>query len=235
MRPWLLRLAAIALLVGIPSAVRPEPAMACICGDLPSLREELEVADAVFVGTLVEIIQESLGDGVVLLDVDVVFEVNRVWKGDIGSTIVLGHQGGSTCSAYLELGEDHIVYAYAFNEEDDFNVGGVCGNTGPLAGELQDVLEVLGPGQVPEPGTEGIGGRQPAVPTEAPRSASEVETTRGEGATKTPPQFSAADSGSSGNSPPPWATGLLASLLAALTGTLVTLGVVALRRRARQT
>ncbi len=190
MRSRLLRLVAIALLLGLPPALRAEPALACVCGEALSPAEELQEAAAVFAGTLVDVTDHEDGDGWLFLLFE--FDVIQVWKGNPGPTMAVKAYLTS-CLPHRELGEDHLVYAYAVPGEEYLSLGGACGNTGLLAYYTQDDLAALGPGQAPAP-----------------------------------------DSLSDADSPPSWATGLLAGLVAALGGVLVTLTVIALRGRARQ-
>lgn len=207
MRSWLLRLAAVALLVGLPAALRSPLVLACVCGEVPSHVEELQEATAVFVGTLVDVTEHDDDDGVLYL---FEFEVIRVWKGAPGSTIVLKDYW-SSCSTYVEIGGDNLVYAYADSEEDYLYLGGSCGNTGPLAYKTQDALDELGPSWPPGSGV--------VVPRVADPPPDPGETGSGMAA-----ESRATDSWT-------FAPAATAAATAIILGALV----IAVRRRARQT
>lgn len=109
MRSWILRFAAIALLVGLPSAVSTPRAEACSCSP-PSPLSGLAAADAVFIGKAVA---NRPGDAVEM-------EVSRIWKGAAETATVI-HSYGATCGVALQLGREYLIYA--FREEEGLTTG----------------------------------------------------------------------------------------------------------------
>ena len=146
MRSWLLRLAAITLVVGLPPAVRTESALACSCGEPPGLWESVEDATAVFAGRVVAL--ESRGN---TFAVDVTFAVSRVWKGPAAPELVAYTRslGAGDCGYPLELEEEYLVYAY-----DEALEIWLCTRTTRLMYAEYD-LEALGEGRVPVAGATG--------------------------------------------------------------------------------
>lgn len=150
MRPWLLRLLAVALLLGLLPAVHSERAAACDC-DLPTVSDAFEYSAAVFSGRLVSVEGE--------FSFTLTFEVFRVWKGSVGETQVAktSSLGGGDCGGYpfRELGQDYLVYAGPGGEELDELWIWLCNGTGKLEYSQMD-LEILGEGWGP--------GEEPAAP-----------------------------------------------------------------------
>lgn len=166
----LLRLAAIALLLGLPSAVRPESAHACACMSPGSPREEVEKHDAVLLGRVVSVQQVGTGH---LQDLVFEMEVHRWWKGDLYETVFLiGGRVTGDCRWYEPsneyrsrqeyVGKTYIVYAGTIGSRGfdsdlphDTLIPDGCGLTEEVT-DLQDP-HGLGPGQAPEPGTVALG------------------------------------------------------------------------------
>lgn len=148
MRPWLVRLAAIALLVGLPPALRTESALACSCGPPPGVWESVEEATAVFAGRVEALEGWESGDD---YGVHVTFAVSRVWKGPASAELVANTRslGAGDCGAPLELGEEYLVYAY----DETLDIW-LCTRTLPLAYAEED-LATLGEGHVPVAGATG--------------------------------------------------------------------------------
>lgn len=144
MRSRILRLAAIALLVGLPPAVRPEQAVACSCaGPPPTIEEFLEEARSVFVGTVAR--EREFGDEY-RTTVVTEFRVSTVWKGPALETIYLTHRPGPCQGGYTE-GVEYLVYV-----PSGWRAPGYCDRDMSL-GRAQRDLAILGDGQPPEPGT----------------------------------------------------------------------------------
>ena len=135
MRPWLLRLAAIALLLGIPPFGRTERALACDC-EPPTLLEALEYADAVFAG---QVTAATFAWGE--------FEVSRVWKGDVEATTRVYVE--EVCGLSFREGEELIVFAYVTEGDESQLSTENCSGTGKLT---QDEIALLGNGQPPGTG-----------------------------------------------------------------------------------
>ena len=148
MRSWLLRLAAVALLLGLPPALRTERVLACSCGGPPSIQESLEEATAVFAGRVVDMEAWRTEDD---YGIHVTFAVSRVWKGPAGAELVAytSSLGAGDCGFPLELGEEYLVYAY----DEAFEIW-LCTRTAPIW-YAEDDLEELGERHAPVAGATG--------------------------------------------------------------------------------
>lgn len=138
-----------ASLVVAASIVVLSPSVGLPCSCLPSsAREAFAHATQVFSGHVMafedpyakDVIQDSLSP------VTITFAVERVWKGDVGSTVrVQTARGGESCGFAFRTGEQYLVYAY--------NSGvSLCSRTTELARASED-LGALGTGHAPQPET----------------------------------------------------------------------------------
>ena len=165
MRSRLLRLAAIALLVGLPPALRTESALACSCSGVPGLWESVEEATAVFAGRVVDLESWQTEDD---YGVHVTFAVSRVWKGPASAELVANTRslGAGDCGAPLRLGEEYLVYAY----DETLDIW-LCTRTLPLAYAEED-LATLGEGHAPVAGATGDVEAVVRPPPRAPNAGS---------------------------------------------------------------
>lgn len=145
---WLVRLAAIALLLAPLLALPAERAYACSCGDPGSPTENMASADVVFSGRAVSPTADPLLGFVE-------FEVYRVWKGEPYSTIVVLSSFSALCYFTFVGGEEYLVDAYsgerARGEGGTVPESSICSRTTSLR-YAQDDIEALGPGRGPDPG-----------------------------------------------------------------------------------
>ena len=103
-----------ALLLGLLVSATPAPSIACSCGYL-NPKHALARADAVFAGTIEEVIQiersQRMEERIIVR-----FKVGRVWKGDVGAQFTMHtfHES-SMCIGLMgaEEGEELLVFAYA--------------------------------------------------------------------------------------------------------------------------
>ncbi len=210
MGPWLFRLLAVALLIGIPSAVKPDSALACTCGALGSPAENLQVAPVVFAGRVVSVSAVDDDDSGWARFV-AEFEVLYVWKGRLHSTRFVDSTSGiaAPCGRRFEVGVEYIVYTGADDDEPGTILSSsVCSPTA-LLGDLEHHIEVLGEGHRPLAGMAGP--EDSVVPLLPP------------------------DAGTGLSHPPGRDQWGFAGLLGAITVVLVAAGLTAIRRRARQT
>ena len=158
MQSRLLRLAAIAMLLGLSTATRPEQAMACSCIPPDPPLVAMDQSAAVFSGELVSID----GDFAAILT----FEVFRVWKGPVAETLVLMTRslGAGDCGYPFKAGRAYLVYADAGG---DFFVVWLCSRTRSLE-HAQEDLEVLGEGQTPGQLTAASEMEEPEQPAGSP-------------------------------------------------------------------
>ena len=158
MRPWLLRLAAVALLAGLLGAMTLQRASACSCAYLTEA-ESFEEADVVFAGRAGSWSWLEYPDEVV-----VAFEVSRVWKGqDYAVRYVATASHGAMCGVSFEDGEEYIVYAYT--DERGVVWANRCSWTRPLKSDTEALLDGLAEGRPPEPGTVAPGPREVPPPS----------------------------------------------------------------------
>lgn len=223
MRSRIVRLAAIALLLGLPLAVRPESAHACACVSPGSPREEVETHDAVLLGRVVSVRQVGTGQ---LRDLVFEMEVHRWWKGELYETVFLiGGRVIGDCRWYEPsneyrsrqeyVGKTYIVYADTIGSsgfDSDLPHDTLIPDGCSLTEEVTDLQDPhgLGPSQAPEPGTV------------APRPGEASPPSAGETGTGTVTRLCEAD-------------GAAAVLLAGVAVILAGLGFTATRRRARRT
>lgn len=78
--------------------------------------------------------------------VAVTVDVSEVWKGNVGSSIVIGtSRDRAGCGYDFVEGQEYLIYAFEYEGQ---LVTGICERTRPLAGAQAD-LAVLGEAQVP--------------------------------------------------------------------------------------
>jgi len=128
-------------------AAQPTCAYACSCRPPGTPAEERDQADAVFLGTVVDVkapneVLMGGGDAVA-----VTFKTATVWKGKITQRLVLTTPGSSaSCGVGFEAGKDYIVYARI---SDGALSTTLCSRTSPVENAADDIA-ILGQGQTPE-------------------------------------------------------------------------------------
>jgi hypothetical protein len=142
----------LALVMLLTTIMRPGPAFACSCMIPGPPEEALEQASVVFAGRLVDTQRPQAGGEVNTADLSAYrFEVSRVWKGDVTSTVTIGSaMSSASCGYEFVIGEEYIVYGF---EQDGIVQTGLCTRTAPLANADED-LAALGEGQLPAPGDD---------------------------------------------------------------------------------
>ncbi|MBB3111199.1 hypothetical protein FHS18_003267 [Paenibacillus phyllosphaerae] len=139
------------LLLGVWDLVRPSPAFACSCAELPNVEEQLKYKTAIFTGKVKSITLPTEGPLYSSADpVKVVFDVDTVWKGDLGEeTVVYTAQSSASCGyeGFVE-NQSYIVFAY---DSDSQLETGLCEGTGPVSAVGDPDLEALGKGYPPNP------------------------------------------------------------------------------------
>ena len=123
----------------------PAKSYACSCVPPGTPATELARATAVFTGTVVEV--KKPARLISSLDqIEVTFQVGKVWKGPLDKTLVASTAvSGASCGFRFQEGHDYIVYAWG--EESDLRVG-LCSRTGALSYAAED-LKQLGEGRAP--------------------------------------------------------------------------------------
>mgnify|MGYP003392938593 CR=1 FL=1 len=131
----LILLAVFSLSVFVP--VQTVHACSCILPRAPA--EEFEDSTAVFSGKVISIENEDFG-------YKANFEVDRIWKGLSGSTVVISTaRDSAACGFGFEEGKEYIVYAHGEGEALSTNL---CSRTHLLTENDSDV-EALGESTAP--------------------------------------------------------------------------------------
>jgi hypothetical protein len=75
------------------------------------------------------------------------FQVNRVWKGQVPETFEMGHLGADSCDGFssLDVGSEWIVYGHGYWPDSDYFP--LACNT-DLVERAKDIQK-LGPGRTP--------------------------------------------------------------------------------------
>jgi|GEM_PF-1201903 len=148
MKKWMSMFMAVAFVATL--LLMPKPAEACSCMMPPGPAEEMERQEVVFSGEVTEIAEpeviESSGD-----PVTITFDIDTVWKGEIGAQAeVQTAYSSATCGYYFELGQSYLVYG-STNEDGQTWVN-LCSRTATLDRATED-LSILGEGV--RPGDDG--------------------------------------------------------------------------------
>ena len=138
----------------------PERSLACSCMGPTSALPALESAEAAFSGRVM-----PFADGGQ-------FEVYRVWKGDVTTTVSIFLIGANPICLYpFSEGEEYLVFVddrrdeSLVSVEDGVMASSICSGTMPLR-YAQEFLEELGPGWAPQPDAVNvsIGASRPVPP-----------------------------------------------------------------------
>ncbi len=121
-------------------ASAPYIADACSCLPPPPPKEHMAKMEAVFSGTCVDIVVKDFQK-------ICTFEVDRVWKGEVGKTVVVTTaKDGATCGYGFEVKGTYLLYCYGKKGELGTNI---CTRTTALANAKDDIKE-LGDGAKPK-------------------------------------------------------------------------------------
>ena len=117
-----------------------ETASACSCAPARSAADELERSTAVFSGKVVEI-RSRKQSGNIFRGVEVVFRVEKAWKGVKGRTVsVFTASHGAACGYGFTQGRTYLVYAYG--AADGWLSTNICSRTRRLKDAREDVNEL---------------------------------------------------------------------------------------------
>lgn len=121
-----------------------DTSFACTCAPPMSAARELERATAVFSGKIVEIRKHKQAEHI-FAKVEVVFQVEKVWKGVEGRTVsVFTSSQSSACGYGFKEGRTYLVYAHG-NAEGKLSTS-ICSRTRRLKDASED-LKVMGAGR----------------------------------------------------------------------------------------
>lgn len=122
------------LLVGVKSS------LACTCAPPQSASQELKRATAVFSGKVVEIKRHKQSSDF-FAGVEVVFEVDKVWKGVNDQRVsVFTSSQSAACGYGFKEGRAYLVYAYG--GADERLKTGICSRTRRLKDARKDSEEL---------------------------------------------------------------------------------------------
>jgi uncharacterized OB-fold protein len=131
----------------------PGTAYACSCAAPPSVEDELSRKTAIFSGTVTKVIKPDNGIIDSSIDrVEVTFDVENVWKGELTKQAKVYTAIGSESCGYVQFKEGgrYLVSAYGTPERLET---GMCELTKPID-EAGDALEQLGAGYEPAEGSK---------------------------------------------------------------------------------
>ncbi|MFC7149540.1 hypothetical protein [Cohnella cellulosilytica] len=131
----------------------PGKAYACSCAPTPSVEEELSRKTAVFSGTVTKVVKPENKEINSSADpVEVTFDVEKVWKGDLDKQTKVYTAVGEESCGYVNFvqGAKYIVSAYGSSERLET---GVCELTKPIE-QAEEAVEKLGAGSEPNEGSK---------------------------------------------------------------------------------
>lgn len=125
--------------------ISPAPtAMACDCDYPDSATEAMEVAAAVFKGTVLKIHKNlSMSDGE-RYD-EVIFSVSESWKGMDDTQAIIYTESSSSCTFEFQVGNEYLLYPYS---RDGVMYIMDCGRSSDISLAEEDLKE-LGKGKAP--------------------------------------------------------------------------------------
>ncbi len=122
----------------------PASAYACSCEEPGTPTEERDESTSVFVGAVVRVDTLTLQQGYKV--VDVLFAVQRIWKGpDSTAVIVRTTVSSALCGYFFEVGEPYLVYTFADSETGALWTN-ICTRTNALRDATEDLM-ALGEGR----------------------------------------------------------------------------------------
>ncbi|OZM57920.1 hypothetical protein CIB95_06075 [Lottiidibacillus patelloidae] len=129
------------------SIFSPTRASACSCVEPAPVETEYKRAEAVFVGTVSNVIEKNPFNGTP--HKSVLLEVETVWKGEKTTQVIITTGlGGGDCGISFKEGDKYLVYAFESYDNPKLLRTGICSRTTLWKESLEDFSE-LGPGEVP--------------------------------------------------------------------------------------
>jgi hypothetical protein len=145
------------LLFLLLSLVAATPCIACQCGQIPDAKQEISMVSIVVAGRVEGIREEAIS---YLFSKKIVrISVERVWKGNAPSELILA-VGFSDCDyVQFQAGERYLIFVEASRSLPGAWSASKCGPTKPLAQAGAEV-RLLGPGRstLPAPTTSNGAG-----------------------------------------------------------------------------
>jgi hypothetical protein len=126
----------------------------CQCGVRLPPAEFLDKSVAVFAGTVNDIrsvrFESVSADRASVALKEVRFTANRIWRGSVGSNVVL-LMGSSDCDYPFEQGRAYLVYADGVDSATGYLTASICSPTKRLALATEDVRLLHSSRQLPKP------------------------------------------------------------------------------------
>jgi hypothetical protein len=115
--------------------------LACTCAPPKPVAQALEDASAVFSGKVLKIKRVKRGEQAELADVEVVFAINRSWKGAKQRTLsVFTSSQSAACGYGFKKGRTYLVYAHG-NSEQKLSTS-ICSRTKRFSEAGEDLKEL---------------------------------------------------------------------------------------------
>ena len=122
----------------------PVSVYACSCEEPGTPTEERDESTSVFAGIVVRVDTLTLQQGYMV--VDILFAVQRIWKGpDSTAVIVRTAACSGLCGYFFEVGETYLVYTFADSETGALWTN-ICTRTNALRDATEDLM-ALGEGR----------------------------------------------------------------------------------------
>jgi|GEM_PF-771734 len=139
------------LLLTLAAIAAPGTAYACSCAAPPSIEDELSRKTAIFSGTVTKVVMPDKGEIYSSIDpVEVTFDVESVWKGELTKTTKVYTAIGSESCGYVHFKQGGKYIVSAYGTPDRLGTG-MCELTKPFD-QAGDALEQLGAGYEPVEG-----------------------------------------------------------------------------------
>lgn len=131
------------------------PTLACSCREVKSVREGMNLAHAVFTGTLIDVLENTVEDtdSFYYLTYEYTFLVENMYKGEIRQDILVVKTGGGggDCGYHFTVGKKYVVYANLITSDENtpaenqqILITGICHRTRPYdKDEIEEIEKFL--------------------------------------------------------------------------------------------
>lgn len=116
---------------------------ACQCAEsgIPACAEYWR-SKAVFEGLVTEISPPSNEYGVSPQGAAVSLSVERIYRGTISSKVIDGQGSGADCRIVYEKGKRYLIYAFAYNPQDNRIVTSACSRSSQISDAAEDLAYI---------------------------------------------------------------------------------------------
>jgi hypothetical protein len=124
------------------SCIVSQPALACTCrGAVEPPCTAYQKADAIFVGSVIDIAEAPIRSGDAFRELFVQFSIEQHFKGVPGNELTVATITGTDCDFAFEVGERYFVYAYQDSVHKRLTTG-VCTRTKQVTSAQEDLAYV---------------------------------------------------------------------------------------------